>query len=156
VWAAWAADTKPVLLEICVEALGIINDRFVGRPWQRRRADRLIIEGRVRSILFEADDGVLPIPYIDGVAEVSNKRIQMRGTELWVWDIEGEPDEGPIHPFADGKHRPSDGNLAFHPRTAIFTLRLHNGSRVRWTVLQHQADRALALLGFAGRINSEP
>jgi hypothetical protein len=144
-----------VLIEICVEALGTLNDRFVGRPWQRRRADRLIIEGRVRSVLFEADDGVLPVPYLSGVAEVSDRRIQMSGTELWVRDIEGEPEEGPIHPFATGTHRPSDGNLAFRPRTAIFTLRLHNGSRVRWTVLQHQADRALVLLGFAGKAPSE-
>lgn len=68
---------------------------------------------------------------------------------------EGDPEQGPIHSFAEGTHRPSDGNLAFRPRTAIFTLRLHNGSRVRWTVLQHQADRAVALLGFAGRANAE-
>ena len=41
------------------------------------------------------------------------------------------------------------------PRTANLTLRLLNGSRVRWTVLQHQADRALAFLGFADRAKSE-
>ena len=57
------ADTCPVLFEFCVEALGMINDRFVGRPCQRRRADRLIAEDRVRSILFDADAGLaVPVP----------------------------------------------------------------------------------------------
>jgi hypothetical protein len=113
-------------------------ERFAGRPWQRRRADRLIAKGRVRSILFDADDGVLPFPCLDGVAEVSDRRIRLGNTEVWVRDIEGDPAEGPIHPFAEGTHRPSYGNMAFRPRTAIFTLRLDNGSRVRWTVLQHR------------------
>lgn len=145
-WAtcAWGLEAGPetarVLFEICVEVLGAIYERFVGRPRQRQRADRLITEGRVRSILFDADDGVLPVPCLDGVADVSEKRIQMWGTELWVHDIEGDPDEGPIYPFADGTYRPSDGNLAFRPRTASFTLRLHNCSRVCLTVLQHLAD----------------
>lgn len=104
----------------------------------------------MRCVLFDADEGVLPGPSIDGVAEVSEKRLRLHDVELWIRGIEGPMEAGPIDPFShDGKFHPSNGNLLFEPRTCIYRLRLHNGSAVRWSVLAFQAGQALALLGFS-------
>ena len=139
------------MAEALVEVLASLFARFVGRPWQRRRAARLLRQGRVRCVLFDADAGVLPGRALDGVAEVSEKRLRLQGVELWVRAVEGPPIEGPLDPFArEGRFHPSEGTLVFEPRTSIHRLRLHNGSTVRWSVLAFQADAALALLGFGG------
>jgi len=139
------------MLEALVEVVVSLHARLVGRPWQRRRAERLIGHGKVSCVLFDADEGVLPGRSVSGVAEVSEGRLRLQGVELWVRGIEGPPEEGPIDPFAhDGRFHPSDGNLAFEPRARIYRLRLHNGSAVRWSVLAFQAEQALALLGFRG------
>jgi hypothetical protein len=138
------------VLEALVEGIVPLCARLVGRPWQQRRAERLIKQGKVRCVLFDADAGVLPGRSVGGVADVSEKRLRLQGMELWVRGIEGPPDVGPIDPFShDGKFHPSEGNLVFAPRTCIYRLRLHNGSTVRWSVLAFQAGQALALLGFS-------
>lgn len=132
-----------------VEVFLSLYARFVGRPWQRRRAARLIKHEKVRCILFDADEGVLPRRSVDGVAEVSEKRLSIEGVDLWVRAIEGSPDEGPADPFAkDGTFHPPEGDLPFRSRTKVYRLRLHDGASVRWTVLADQADQAVALLGL--------
>jgi hypothetical protein len=137
------------MVEALVEVIRSLYARLVGRPWQRRRAERLIEQGRARCVLFDADEGVLPGRSLDGVAEVSEKRLRLQGVELWVRGIEGSPEVGPIVPFSrDGRFHPSDGNLVFEPRTCIYRLRLHNGSTVRLSVLAFQAGQVLALLGL--------
>lgn len=138
------------MVEALVEIIVSLYARLVGRPWQGRRAQRLIKQGKVRCVLFDADEGVLPGRSLDGVADVSEKRLRLQGVELWVRGIEGPRDDGPIDPFShDGKFHPSVGNMVFEPRTCIFRLRLHNGSTVRWSVLAFQAGQVLALLGFS-------
>ena len=138
------------MLEALVEVIVSLYARLVGRPWQRRRAERLIKQGKVRCVLFDADEGVLPGRSVDGVADVSEKRLRLQGLELWVRGIAGPPDEGPIDPFSqDGKFYPSEGNLVFEPPACIYRLRLHNGSTVRCSVLAFQAGQVLALLGFS-------
>lgn len=140
------------MLEAVIEVLGALYSRVVGRPWQRRRAERLIRQGKVRSILFEADQGVLHSRSVNGVAEVSEKRLRLQDVDLWVRGIEGPAEAGPIDPFEhDGRFRPTDGNLQFQPPTRIYTLRLHTGATVKWVVLASQANQALALLGFVDR-----
>jgi hypothetical protein len=137
------------VFEVLVEVITSMYARFVGRPWQRRRAERLIKQKKVRCILFDADEGVLPRRSIDGVAEVSQKRLSIEGVELWVRVIEGAPDDGPIDPFSkDGTFHPPEGDLTFRPRTSIYRLRLHNEATVRWSVLAFQAEQAVALLGL--------
>jgi hypothetical protein len=138
------------MLEVLVELIVSPYARLVGRPWQRRRAERLIKRGKARCVLFDADEGVLPGRSVDGVADVSEKRLRLPGVELWVRGIDGPPEEGPIDPFSqEGRFHPSDGNLVFEPRTCIYRLRLHNGSTVRWSVLAFQAGQVLDLLGFS-------
>lgn len=147
-WARSPAILVDVL-DAFVEILASLYARLVGRPWQRRRAGRLINQGRVRSILFDADEGVLRGRSVDGVAEVSEKRLRIHDVDLWVHGIEGPSAEGPLDPFSqDGTFRPSDGNLTFEPPTRIYRLRLHNEATVRWAVLAFQAGEALSLLGF--------
>ena len=137
------------VFEVLVEVFASLYARFVGRPWQRRRAERLIKQKKVRCILFDADEGALPRRSVDGVAEVSEKRLSIEGVELWVRAIEGSPEEGPIDPFSkDGTFHPPEGGLAFRPRTSIYRLRLHNEATVRWSVLAFQAEQAVALLGL--------
>lgn len=134
-----------MLVEVFVSLYG----RFVGRPWQRRRAERLIKQKKVRCILFDVEEGALPQRLVDGVAEVSEKRLSIEGVELWVRAIEGSPEQGPIDPFAKGgTFHPPEGDLAFRPRTGIYRLRLHNGATVTWSVLAFQAEQAVALLGL--------
>lgn len=134
-----------MLVEVFVSLYG----RFVGRPWQRRRAERLIKQKKVRCILFDVEEGALPQRLVDGVAEVSEKRLSIEGVELWVRAIEGSPEQGPIDPFAKGgTFHPSEGDLVFRPRTSIYRLRLHNGATVTWSVLAFQAEQAVALLGL--------
>jgi hypothetical protein len=137
------------VFEVLVEVFAALYARFVGRPWQRRRAERLIRQQKVRCVLFDADGGALPHRSVDGVAEVSEGRLSIEGVELWVRAIEGSPEEGPMDPFAkDGTFRPPGGDLAFRPRTRIYTLRLHNEATVKWSVLAFQAEQAVALLGL--------
>ncbi|HEY6935474.1 MAG TPA: hypothetical protein VI452_18940 [Marmoricola sp.] len=140
------------MLEAVIEVLVALYARVVGRPWQRRRAERLIKQGKVRCILFDADEGALPRRSVDGVAEVSDKRLRLQDVDLWVRGIEGPPGQGPIDPFeGDGTFRPTDGNLPFQPPTRIYRLRLHSGATVGWVVLAAQADEAVGLLGFGDR-----
>jgi hypothetical protein len=106
-------------------------------------------QGDVRCIVFDADESALPRRTIDGVAGVSERRLTIEGTDLWVRAIEGGPEEGPIDPFAkERRFQPSDGDLAFRPRTRIYTLRLHNDATVKWSVLAFQAEEAVELLGL--------
>ncbi len=142
----------PVVFDLFIEAYGLL----AGRPLQRRRARRLAKRGKIRSVLFGANPaGVLPSQSLDGAAEVWEGRIRLWDADLWVQDVDLPPEAGPLKDLDDrGNVRPSDGNLAFRPKTAIFTLRTHRG-HVRWTVLAWQADEALAMLGF-GQPESEP
>jgi hypothetical protein len=145
------ANTGAVF-DAAIEVLGMLYARVVGRPWQRRRAERLIKHGLVRSVLFDADPGVLRGRSVGGVAGVSERRLQLQDVDLWVQGIEGPAEDGPIDPFSvDGTFRPPDGNLPFRPQTRIYRLRLHDGATVRWVVLAFQADEALELLGFGDR-----
>lgn len=146
------------MFEVLVEVLASLYARFLGRPWQRWRAERLIKHKKVRCILFDTDERALPRRSVDGVAEVSERRLSIEGTDLWVRAIEGSPEEGPIDPFAkDGTFQPSEGDLAFRPRTRIYRLRLHNEATVKWSVLAFQAEQAVALLGLQGNgANAEP
>jgi hypothetical protein len=60
-----------------------IYSRLVGRPLQRLRARRLAKRGKIRSILFAADNPrVLPARVLDGVAEVWEGRIRLWGADL--------------------------------------------------------------------------
>lgn len=137
------------VFEVVVEVIASLYARFVGRPWQRRRAERLIRQKKVRCILFDGDEGVLPRRSVDGVADVSERRLSIEGVELWVRTIEGSPEDGPIDPFAkDGTFHPPEGDLAFRPPTRIYTLRLHNEATVKWSVLAFQAEQAAGLLGL--------
>lgn len=137
------------MFEVLVEVLASLYARFVGRPWQRRRAERLIKHKKVRCALFDADGITLPRRSAEGVAEVSERRLSIEGADLWVRAIEGSPEEGPIDPFAkDGTFQPPEGDLAFRPRTKIYRLRLHNEATVKWSVLAFQAEQAVALLGL--------
>jgi hypothetical protein len=122
---------------------------LAGRPLQRRRARRLAKSGRIRSVLFAADNArVLPTSLLDGAAEVWEGRIRLWGTDLWIQDVEFPPVSGPRDMSEElGRFRRSDGNLLFGPRTWIYTLRTHQG-RVRWAVLDWQAETALTMLGF--------
>lgn len=139
------------MFEVLVEVFASLYARFVGRPWQRRRAERLIKHKRVRCIVFDADESALPRRSVDGVAEISERRLSIEGTDLWVRAIEGTPEAGPVDPFSkDGTFQPSDGDLAFRPQTRIYTLRLHNEATVKWSVLAFQAEEAVALLGLQG------
>lgn len=138
------------VFDLMVEVLASIYARFVGRPWQRRRAERLIKQDKVRCVLFDATEGALPRRALDGVAEVSERRLSIAGVELWVRAIEGPSDEGPIDPFSkDGRFRPPEGDLNFRPRTSIYTLRLHDEATVKWSVLAFQAEQAVALLSLS-------
>lgn len=144
------AATLLNMLEALIEVILSLYGRLVGRPWQRRRAVGLIKQGKVRCVLFDADERVIPGRFVDGVAEVSEKRLRIQGVELGVRGIAGPTDEGPIDPFSqDGRFRPSDGNLVFGPRTCIYRLRLQDGATVQWSVLAFQAGQAVALLGFS-------
>jgi hypothetical protein len=137
------------VFEVLVEVFARLYAHFIGRPWQRRRAERLIKQKKVRCILFDADEGALPRRSVDGVAEVSERRLSIEGVDLWIRAIEGSPEEGPIDPFAkDGTFHPPEGDLAFRPRTSIYRLRLHNEATVKWSVLAFQAEQAVALLGL--------
>lgn len=137
------------MLDVVIEVLASLYARLVGRPWQRRRAERLIRHGKVRCVLFDADGHALPGRALDGVAEASEKRLTVQGVDLWVRGVDGPPVEGPLGPFArDGLFHPADGDLVFSPRTLIYRLRLHDGSTVRWSVLAFQAEQVLALLGL--------
>jgi hypothetical protein len=137
------------VFEELVEVFVSLYARFVGRPWQRRRAERLIKQKKVRCILFDAEGGALPKRLVDGVAEVSENRLSIEGVELWVRAIEGSPEQGPIDPFAKGgTFHPTEGDLVFRPRTSIYRLRLHNGATVKWSILAFQAEQAVALLGL--------
>ncbi|GAA2143178.1 hypothetical protein GCM10009844_15340 [Nocardioides koreensis] len=138
------------MLDVLVEVMASLYARLIGRPWQRRRAERLVKQGKVRCVLFDADEGALAGRTVDGVAEVSEKRLRVQGAELRVSRIEGPPEQGPTDPFShDGRFQPPAGRLVFEPRTRIYRLRLHNGSTVRWAVLAFQAGQALALLGLS-------
>jgi len=136
-----------LVFEVVIEVVGFLYARYVGRPWQRRRARRLIKQGRVRSILFDGDEGVLPSRSLDGVAEVWEGRIRLWDADLWIRSVDATAEIGPVDPFKDGKLKPSDGDLAFRPRTSIYTLHTHKGGRVKWTILEFQAQEALTLLG---------
>jgi hypothetical protein len=137
-----------------------IYSRLVGRPLQRLRARRLAKRGKIRSILFAADNpGVLPARVLDGVAEVWEGRIRLWGADLWIQDVELPPEAGPLGVFDEiSRRRPRsdwDGDLVFGPRTWVYTLRTHQG-RVRWAVLDWQAGTALAMLGFPDRAPDHP
>lgn len=137
------------MFEVLVEVLSSLYARVVGRPWQRRRAERLIKHGKVRCVLFDAEGNALPRRSVPGVAEVSERRLAIEGVDLWVRAIEGSPEEGPIDPFGkDGTFQPPEGDLAFRPWTKIYTLRLRNEATVKWSVLAFQAEEAVALLGL--------
>ena len=76
------------------------------------------------------------------MADVSERRLSSKGFDLSVGAIEGSPDDGPIDPYVkDGTFRPSEGDLAFQPRTKIYRFRLHNEATVKWSVLAFQAVR---------------
>lgn len=135
------------MFDVVVEVIFYLYGRFVGRPWQKSRAQRLISHGKVRSALFDGDDGVLPWSHLDGVAEVWEGRLQLHGADLWIRSVDGDVEAGPIDPFATGRLKRPDDQLTFRPKTSIFTLRTHTGGRVRWAVLDFQAQEALELLG---------
>ncbi len=134
------------MFDVVVEVIFYLYGRFVGRPWQKRRAQRLITQGKVRSALFDGDHGVLPWSHLDGVAEVWEGRLQLSGADLWIHSVDGEVEAGPIDPFATGRFKRPDDQLTFGPKTSIFTLRTHSGGRVRWAVLDFQAEKALEFL----------
>ena len=135
------------MFDVVVEIIFYLYGRFIGRPWQQRRARRLIGEGKVRSALFDGDDGVLPWSHHDGVAEVWEGRLRLTGADLWIRSVDAEVEAGPIDPFATGRMKRPDDRLTFGPKTSIFTLRTHTGGHVRWAVLDFQAEQALGLLG---------
>jgi len=149
---SWLGAVTAILtnvFDVLVEVIASLYARVIGRPWQRRRAERLIKHGKVRCVLFEADGNVLPRGAVHGVAEVSERRLCIEGVDLWVRAIDGSPEEGPIDPFAkDGTFHPTEGDLTFQPRTKIYSLRLHNEATVKWSVLAFQAEQAVALLGL--------
>jgi hypothetical protein len=130
---------------------------LVGRPLQRRRARRLAQGGKIRSVLFAPDNPrVLPTRVLDGAAEVWEGRIRLWTADLWIQDVELPAEVGPLETFdAKGRIRRSDGDLWFRPRTSVYTLRTHQG-RVKWAVLDWQADTALELLGFPGGAPDTP
>jgi hypothetical protein len=121
----------------------------MGRPWQRRRARRLAKRGKIRCALFGASNpGVLPTRALDGAAEVWEGRIRLWDADLWVQDVEFPPEPGAFVKLDEkGRHWPADERLLFCPPTLVYTLRTHRG-RVKWAVLDWQADTALAMLGF--------
>lgn len=135
------------MFELVVEVISYLYGRFVGRPWQRRRARRLITHGKVRSALFDGDDRVLPSRRLDGAAEVWEGRIRLWDADLWIRSRDEDVESGSVDPFKTGKMKRTDDHLAFRPRTSIFTLHTHTGGRVRWAVLDFQAREALELLG---------
>lgn len=135
-----------VLVDVVIEGYS----RAVGRPLQRRRARRLAKQGKIRSVLFDPDGpDVLPSDRVDGAAEVWPGRIRLWDAHVWVQGVEFPPQAGPLEQFdEEGKFRPqTGGDLLFRPRTWIYTLRTHKG-RVKWAVLDFQADTALDMLGF--------
>lgn len=129
-----------------------VYSRLVGRPLQRHRARRLAKSGKIRCVLFATDGpAVLPTRVLDGVAEVWDGRIRLWKVDLWIQDVAGPPEAGPLDNVDDkGRFRPSDGDLLFRPPTWIFTLRTHRGC-VKWAVLDWQAEAAIAMLGFPDR-----
>jgi hypothetical protein len=90
---------------------------LVGRPLQRRRALRLAKGGKIRSVLFAADNPrVLPTRVLDGAAEVWEGRIRLWGTDLWIQDVAFPPVSGPRDMSEElGRFRRSDGDLLFSP-----------------------------------------
>ncbi|HSE69933.1 MAG TPA: hypothetical protein VLA97_04175 [Nocardioidaceae bacterium] len=139
-----------MVTEVLVDVVLAGWSRAVGRPLQRCRARRLAQQGKIRSVLFDPDGpGVLPSDRIDGAAEVWPGRIRLWDADVWVQGVELPPQAGPLEPFdEEGTFRPETrGDLLFRPRTCIYTLRTHKG-RVKWAVLDFQADSALDMLGF--------
>jgi hypothetical protein len=143
----------PAVFDVAIVAYS----RLVGEPLQRRRALRLAKGGKIRCVLFGADNPrVMPTRVLDGAAEVWERRIRLWSADLWVQDVELPPTAGPLEVFDEkGRLRRSDGDLLFRPRTRVFTLRTHQG-RVKWAVLDWQADTALAMLGFSGEASHAP
>lgn len=85
---------------------------------------------------------------LDGAAEVWDGRIRLWDADLWVQDVEFPPELGAVERRDEkGRHWPADERLLFGPPTLVYTLRTHRG-RVKWAVLDWQADTALAMLGF--------